>query len=263
MRKRTIVVAASFLVVMASGFVAWSLLPRAPGIYWTWRSSNPVRRGIEKARVLGCFQCHGELGTSGLPDPGVTGAEVPPWTGGTWMMYVKDEQDIREFILDGHLQRKKLQESDAPAATAIRMPAYRRVVRSTDVDDLVAAYKVLAGMVRPPADSAAFKGQELARRWSCFSCHGPAGAGGYPNPASFTGFIPGWHGPDFEDLVRGRGEFDAWLKTGAIPRLTRHPIAPFFLKRQRIRMPAYANLTSEERDALWEYVQWLNSPSSR
>jgi hypothetical protein len=204
------------------------------------------------------------MGTGGLPDPGVDDGEVPPWSGGAWMMYVKDEQDVREFILDGRLERRRDPESSEPrAAPAIRMPAYRGLVRAGEVDDLIAAYKVLSGMIQPPVDSAARKGQEIARGWGCFACHGAAGSGGYPNPGSFTGFIPGWYGADFEDMVQNRDEFDGWVRQGVIPRLVRHPVAPYFLKRQRIRMPAYTSLSNDELDALWEYVHWLRSPSSR
>lgn len=249
-------------IVVVIGFIgvatAWWAVPRAPGAYWSWRSSNPVRRGIDKAKALGCFQCHGQLGAIGLRDPGTIDGEVPPWGGGTWMMFVRDEQDIRDFILDGRLQRKKKTESsDSASSTAIRMPAYRAVVDSGDVNDLIAAYKVLAGMHLPPETSPSQQGLEIAQHWGCFSCHGPGGSGGYPNPGSFTGFIPGWYGADFADLVRDRDEFDSWLQRGEIPRLTNHPIAPYFLKRQRIRMPEYANLTPADRDALWAYIQWL------
>lgn len=255
-RKQKVLITCVVLVIIAA-----CVARRAPGAYWSWRSSNPVRRGVQKARALGCFHCHGELGSAGLPDPGTPGDEVPPWTGGTWMMYVKDDADVREFILDG---RRHSQESGDIASSGheIRMPAYREVISASDVDDLVAAYAVLSGMSLPAADSSARKGYELARTWNCFACHGPGGSGGLDNPRSFTGFVPGWYGADFHDLVRDRAEFDEWLTRGQSRRLAENRVAAWFFGRQRIRMPRYTSLSAAERDALWEYTRWLD-PNSR
>ena len=124
-------------------------------------------------------------------------------------------------------------------------------------EDLVAAYKVLSGMSAPAEDSPAGRGYQTARTWGCFSCHGPGGSGGLPNPGSFTGFIPGWYGADFRDMVRGREEFTSWIRDGAIPRLTRNPLALYFMRRQRIRMPRYRSLQSDAVQDLWSYVRWL------
>jgi hypothetical protein len=112
-------------------------------------------------------------------------------------------------------------------------------------------------MSRPAAGTGAARGLEVAQRWRCFSCHGPAAAGGLSNPGSFAGFIPGWYGADFADLVRDRGEFDAWIREGQIPRLAQHPIASFFVRRQKLQMPTYKDLTAEDLDALWAYAGWL------
>ena len=86
---------------------------------------------------------------------------------------------------------------------------------------------------------------------------GSAGSGGLPNPGSFTGYVPGWYGADFGELVRDRQEFDGWIRDGTIPRLARHPIAGYFLERQRVPMPAYRDMTTGELDNLWAYFQWL------
>ncbi len=233
------------------------LAPRAVRGYWSWRSSNPVRRGMQLASDLGCFHCHGQLGGEGLPDP--LSLEVPAWSGGVWMMYVDSDDEIREYILDGISQARARARGRGGGADehGIKMPAYRDVIDARDLEDLVATFKVLAGMNLPPADSAARRGRQLAANWRCFACHGPAGAGGLPNPGSFAGFIPGWYGPDFDDLVRDRGEFDGWIRDGTIPRLADSALGSFFLKRQRVPMPAYPALTDAELDDLWAYVQWL------
>lgn len=247
---------------MALAVVVVLLAAAAPSLvrtYWSMRSSNTVRRGVTRARQLNCFSCHGELGRGGLPDPTATSGEVPSWSGGSWMMYVDNDVQISQYILDGVSQTRRESESaraERERAT-IHMPAYREFLSGSDLDDLLGAFKVLSRMALPRAETPERRGLELAERWGCFGCHGPAGSGGAPNPGSFSGFIPGWYGADFRDLVSDRGEFDSWVREGSIPRLTGHRVASYFIRRQRVTMPAYAGLSDAELDDLWAYVQWL------
>jgi mono/diheme cytochrome c family protein len=228
-------------------------------VYWAKRASNPVRRGVALAHDLGCFSCHGTLGAGGLPDPTARAGEVPAWSGGTWMMYVDNDVQIREFIRDGISQTR----AESPTAKAERskqtivMPAFGELLSDRELDDLVAAFRVLARMALPEADTPERAGLDLAQKWRCFDCHGAAGSGGLPNPRSFTGTVPAWYGPEFTDLVRARDEFDAWIREGTTPRMEQSRIATWFLGRQRLTMPAYRNLEPAELDALWAYAQWL------
>ena len=233
--------------------------PWAVKTYWSVRSSNPVRRGVVRARELGCFSCHGDLGRGGIKDPGARDLEVPAWSGGMYMMYVKNDDDIRRYILDGSAPKVDSREGlgENPPEAAVPMPPFRTAQEGRDLEDLVAAYKILSGMSGPPADSAEERGYQAARNWGCFSCHGPGGSGGLSNPGSFTGFIPGWYGADFRDMVRGKEEFVSWIWEGAIPRLSRNPLAAYFMRRQRIQMPRYRGLEHDEVQDLWAYVQWL------
>jgi mono/diheme cytochrome c family protein len=234
------------------------LVPWAIRTYWSIRSSNPVRRGIEASRRLGCFTCR-ELGGGGIPNPGSRDGEVPAWNGGVWMMYVESDDQIRQYITNGISDAR----GQSPATrleldrAAIRMPAYGGILDDDDLEDLVASFKPLAEISVPGADTAARRGWELTRTWRCTTCHGPGGSGGVPNPGSFAGFVPGFYGADFADLVSGKAEFDQWILEGSIPRIERHPIAAFFTKRQRLSMPAYRAMKREELDDLWAYAQWL------
>lgn len=253
-RAPRFVVASLALLLLALLAAPW--LVRA---YWTVHSSNPVRRGVARARGLGCFSCHGEQGRSGIKDPGALDLAVPAWSGGLYMMYVNNDDDIRRYILNGSTPKVESREGLAgrPPEAAVAMPSFREALKGRDLEDLVAAFKVLSGMSGLPSDSAEERGYQLARTWGCFSCHGPGGAGGLPNPGSFTGFIPGWYGADFRDLVRGKEEFTTWIREGGIPRLTRNPLSAHFIRRQRVLMPRYRNLESEQLDDLWAYVRWL------
>ncbi len=255
--RRRLVLALGLALVAATG--ALFAAPWLVRAYWAQRASNPVRRGVHLARELGCFSCHGALGEGGLPDPTARSGEVPAWSGGTWMMYVDNDVQIREYIRDGISATR----SASPTAKAERarqtivMPAYGALLDERELDDLVATFRVLSRMHLPDAGSPERAGYDLAQRWRCFDCHGPAGSGGLPNPRSFSGTIPGWYGAEFDDLVRGRAEFDAWIREGSIDRLSDSRVAAWFVERQRVSMPAYRGFEPAELDALWAYVQWL------
>ena len=91
--------------IVLVAIAAWLGAPKAMRAYWWRHESNPVRRGAEIAARSGCFSCHGPEGGRGLPDPG-TGQGVPQWDGGVPMMYVEDENEVREYILDGVSRRR-------------------------------------------------------------------------------------------------------------------------------------------------------------
>jgi mono/diheme cytochrome c family protein len=219
--------------------------------YWAVRTSNPVRRGLHTASKLGCFSCHGELGQRGLPDPGVANLRVPSWTSLAKARSPRTASDIRDAISKGSYPPY-----DDPA---IEMPAYGDFLHGSDLDDLVASFKVLSGKNVPAAASDARRGLDLALEWRCFQCHGFAGSGGLSNPGSLSGFVPGWYGSAFDDLVRSRREFDEWIREGAVARLDDHLIASYFTRRQRVSMPAYGELSLADLDDLWAYVRWLGA----
>jgi cytochrome c551/c552 len=229
-------------------------LPRLPGFYWSVRTSNDVRRGVALMGELGCEHCHGALGQGGVANPSATDEPGPVagWIDNAWYEYLINEDQLRRI-----LQHGRLDESDAPEPGEMHMPAYVDFLDDGELDDLVAAFKVISGMVRPPRGSSARSGHELAKRWDCFSCHGPGGSGGLVNPGSLTGVVPGWYGPAFEDLVRDRGEFDDWIREGTTARLQQGLLAGYFLERQRVFMPAYPDFSDEDLDALWAYTRWL------
>jgi len=241
------------LLGLASLLVLGLASPALVRLWWRVHAANPVRDGVRLARDLGCFSCHGELGGSGIRDPGAAEG-VPEWNGGVWMMYVKGDDDVRQMIRLGSAGREHHEHHEDE--TPIEMPGYGDL-SAGDLDDLVAAFRILSGMSRPAAETPARRGYELARSWRCFSCHGPGASGGLPNPRSFTGFVPGWYGPDFAELVRSREEFDRWIREGALPRITDHPVAGWFQRRQRLSMPVYSVLTPAELDDLWAYAGWL------
>jgi mono/diheme cytochrome c family protein len=222
---------------------------------------TPVQRGHDVAVQLGCFNCHGPNGVGGVKNPGSEDGEVPGFIEGTLMMWVRSEEEIREYVLDGAPARKR----EDPRYRAqmesqlLAMPAYRDHLSGDELDDLMAYLRAVSGLLVPP-DELAAKGQDLAYRLGCFHCHGPMGAGGGPNPGSFKGYIPGWWGNDFADLVRSDDELRAWILDGTIARLQEDFVGSHFLRNQRVYMPAYrAFITDEQLSALVAYVKWIHA----
>ncbi|MGD0946275.1 MAG: c-type cytochrome [Candidatus Binatia bacterium] len=222
---------------------------------------TPAERGYRIALRSGCFNCHGANGAGGVKNPGSKDGEVPGFSGGTPMMWVKNEEELREYILDGAPARKRAdpQYRQQLKSQLLAMPAFRGFVGTRDVDDLIVYLRAVSGLITPSEEMAA-KGQEVAYRVGCFQCHGPMGAGVSANPGSFKGYIPGWWGNDFRELVHDDDELRNWILAGEIPRLCDNPIAAYFIHRQCLYMPAYRDFISDaDLNALMRYVRWINS----
>lgn len=216
---------------------------------------NPVLRGRLLAAGMGCLACHRPFADIEILNPGSRWGTVPAFQSGNSLMYGTTELSaIEEFIrygaprqwLEDPAVRKRLE------GQLIRMPAYEDLLSDGEIADLVAFVGVLEGV---RLSDAAKAGRQLARETGCLSCHGVEGAGGIPNPGSISGFIPGFLGRNFTDLVRSEGEFREWVLEGTSSRLERHPVARFFWRRQKLQMPAYrGQLSDEEVGLLWDWV---------
>jgi mono/diheme cytochrome c family protein len=242
---------------------------------------TPELRGYELAERLGCHGCHGPRGTGGVPNPGADESTVPAWDGGTAMMYVMNEDEIREWILDGRPWRLAMQDSLdarradrdsafprpgevnlrprplAPVGLPVRMPAFRGVITERELEDLVAYYKAVAAFDEMPEHARA--GYRAARDLGCFGCHGPGGLLGARNPRSFKGYIPPWRGEDFNELVHDDDELRTWILDGSIPRLSENRAARWFMTRQVVGMPAYRGVAADSvLTAIVDYIHWLS-----
>ena len=217
-------------------------------------NGTAVGRGRLVAERMGCFGCHGPGGGQPIGNPGAKGGEVPGWTGGTWMMWNRDERDVRSWILDGRTEHR---EPDAGAL--IKMPAYKSRLRAKETDDLV-AYVLAVSHFGAIPDETASAGHEVAYRLGCFGCHGVEGRGLILNPGSFKGYVPPWDGADFPDLVRDDAELAQWVRNGASDRFLANPVARRLLATQVIAMPAYGDrVTDDELRKLSAYVAWVRS----
>jgi len=237
---------------------AFILFPYVRAFIFQYETSR-VERGLRLAEKMGCFSCHGPRGTGGMPNPGSKDGEVPSLDGGTIMMYVKNDEEIVEYIRDGLPKRKRQDEEyyGRYQQQAIKMPAYGSFLSEKEIDYLVSFIKASNSM--PEVDREVEEGENLVLRWGCTNCHGPRGGGGMKNPGSFKGYIPGWGGNDFRELVEDERELYSWIKEGRIERFEKNPLASFFMRRQAIKMPAFKNFfTEEEIQAMGKYILWLN-----
>jgi mono/diheme cytochrome c family protein len=251
----------AFVLIIENGFLAFPIVRD----FVLSTEESPAARGRQVAVNLGCFNCHGPDGRGNVPNHGSKYDTVPGFGEQTLMMFVKSDAELREYILDGAPQRRRQSDSyrEEMAAQALQMPAFRGWVSDRDVDALVAYLRIVSGLLRPK-DAIVIRGEQLAAKLGCFSCHGEMGMGGRPNPGSLKGYIPGFLGEDFHELVRDDDELMTWLHEGALPRIGGHGLGGLFFKRQRIRMPKYKRFVSEEDlQALAAYVRWLAAGSWR
>jgi mono/diheme cytochrome c family protein len=95
--------------------------------------------GREIATRLGCFNCHGPQGRGSMPNVRSFKGYIPAWDGEDFPELARDDEEVREWILDGRPRR--LQQSRVARfyldRAPIRMPAYRGHLSAAEVDRLV------------------------------------------------------------------------------------------------------------------------------
>jgi mono/diheme cytochrome c family protein len=108
---------------------------------------GPAEAGRLAAGRLGCFGCHGPGGRGDPPNPGSLKGYIPAWNGQDFPELVRDEPELREWVLDGAPAR--LREHGVARwfleRQAVRMPAYRDRIAAADVDAIVAYIRWLRG----------------------------------------------------------------------------------------------------------------------
>ncbi len=255
--------------VLLVGFAAFAVaalaaLPATRWVLWRWEL-NPVLRGRLLAESQGCMSCHRPYRSVEIPNPGSRWGSVPRFGAGNAMMYAESRAEIEEFIrfgvpeswLDDFEVLERLDEQ------RLRMPAYDSTLADDQIADLV-AFACAVEAIDPVGGEAVAAGRELARKHGCLSCHGVAGAGGLPNPRSLGGFVPGFVGGNFVDLVKDEDEFREWVLEGTSSRLEANPVARYFWQRQKLSMPAYQGaLDDHEIGEMWRWVQALRAAQSR
>src|SRR5437899_791643 len=74
--------------------------------WWRWRESDPVvARGRERMVKFRCESCHGIGGSGGVANPGSFKGYVPGWLGDDFKDLARDDSELRQWILDGGVER--------------------------------------------------------------------------------------------------------------------------------------------------------------
>jgi mono/diheme cytochrome c family protein len=109
-----------------------------------------ARAGYAIARDSGCFGCHGPSGLLGTPNPRSFKGYVPPWRGDDFHELVKDDEELRAWILEGVTPRIETNRVGRWffSRQVVRMPAYRGVLPDSSVDDVMSYIRWVARDMR-------------------------------------------------------------------------------------------------------------------
>ncbi|GAB4251649.1 MAG: hypothetical protein Kow00109_27330 [Acidobacteriota bacterium] len=247
-------IAGGLLALAAAGILVVSLFSAE-----LFPEYSPAHRGMLVARDAGCGGCHGELGgtTVRVPDPALQ-TRIPD------LLHERmAPEEIAEWIRDGISRREAEEHAGRPPRPRIlQMPAYGERLSEEEIADVVAYVALLQYAAAARRHGAGDAGEELARHWGCYACHGELGQGGAGNPGSLKGYIPGFFGNDFRALTRNgdRDDLRQWIRHGRSEFIWNQGFAGFypfrfFDARQVIRMPAYEDrLTDAEVEALVDHL---------
>jgi len=184
--------------------------------------SAPVARGAAYAQVRGCVECHGDPANplADANDEGCSNVNKMSWH----PEYDAECTDVMAYFETVRLRRS------------------------------------FENRWKNGSDSPLIAGERLARTYHCFQCHGHLGQGGFKNPKSFKGYVPGYFGSDFKTLT-GNANPDSvreWIMHGMDSTILEEPVigrvAALFIERQAIGMPSYKSLEPEEIEILVDYV---------
>ncbi len=256
--KRALIV---LLIAVVVAEQAWLLAPLVKSWIFPPRE-DAAAAGRRVAESLGCFSCHGPGGSGGIKNPGGRDGVIPALSGGEMMMWASSESELRELILYGRKLADEPEERSGYAAgqgtgRAIVMPAFEPHIGAGELELLIAYLGANSGL-QFPSEKPAAAGLELVHELGCFRCHGPMGTGGVANPGSLKGYVPGFWGQDYAELVADRAELRQWIANGISDRFRDNPLAGMVIERQAVKMPAYGEFLSEkEIDTLIASIEWL------
>jgi mono/diheme cytochrome c family protein len=106
---------------------------------WREEYSEECYQGRQIALRLGCFGCHGPSGMGGIANPGSFKGHVPAWDGEEFVELVRDEDELREWILYGRIERLWQNPAARHFLEGQRtpMPAYHDHLSDGELDKLV------------------------------------------------------------------------------------------------------------------------------
>ncbi len=119
---------------------------------------------------------------------------------------------------------------------------------------LIACVLVTWAIVARARLTPAERGQRLAERWGCFTCHGPGGTGGIANHGRPDKTVPGWFG-DVMMYAKNDDDLREWIRDGVPKRRAASESWRADRAKGALRMPAFGRvLSARQVDDLVAYV---------
>jgi len=102
---------------------------------------SEIRIGMAIATEMGCFDCHGPMGSGGVRNPGTLGGQVPGFFGASFDRQVETMDGIKGIVRDGRATRRAWW---TPwKRPALDMPAYGDRLDSVEISLLSYAVRSL------------------------------------------------------------------------------------------------------------------------
>jgi mono/diheme cytochrome c family protein len=100
------------------------------------------------------------------------------------------------------------------------------------------------------------RGYRIAEQKGCFTCHGPGGVHGIPDPGHGLGDVPAFTGGLISMYAQNEAEIREWILDGSPKRIREDPTQWKDREKAIIQMPAWRGLLSDrELDDLVAYVK--------
>lgn len=95
-----------------------------------------AEHGYNIAQNNGCFGCHGPYGLGGGVNPGAFKTYIPGWEGDDYADLVQNDEELREWIENGHLKRidKNAVATLFTKDQVIKMPGYKDVLSKNEIE---------------------------------------------------------------------------------------------------------------------------------
>jgi len=105
-----------------------------------------VERGFTRMKELGCFRCHGPMGTGGVSNPKSLKGYVPGFGGDDFPKLVTSPEELHEWIRDGVSARFTANPlaSTVLRRQALKMPAYGSFLSEEEIKNVAAAVAWIA-----------------------------------------------------------------------------------------------------------------------
>jgi mono/diheme cytochrome c family protein len=104
-------------------------------------------KGYLIAKNLGCFGCHGDYGLGGMPNPNSLKGYIPGWDDEHFDKLVKNDDELREWILKGKINRLKFI-NFVMERQVIKMPAYEGYITEDELNALIYYIKWIRDKVK-------------------------------------------------------------------------------------------------------------------